>query len=347
MADKIFGVGVVGCGGISGVHIPVLLNLPGVELRAVCDIRPERAASAAERSGAAVAESFEALIARDDIDAVHLCTPHYLHAPMAIAALRAGKHVLSEKPMATTLEDARAMIAAAEAPGAGRLGIIFQNRYNPATQALKAIIASGKPGRFLGARANVCWHREAPYYTESGWRGSLTTEGGGVLINQAIHTLDLLSYIGGPIARVRGHISTDLLEGIIEVEDNCHAVFEYTGGQKGVIQLTNNYVADAPILLEAAFENATYQLLGEKLYEVTGGEMRLIERGEAPALSEKAYWGASHGLQIADFYNSLRTGRPIAVDARSAYPALNLVKAIQASSTSGEWVELDRDVSLA
>ena len=344
MADKIFGVGVVGCGGISGVHIPVLMDLPGAEIRAVCDIRPERARAAAEKTGAEIVPDFEAMLARDDIDVVHILTPHYLHAPMAIAALRAGKHVLTEKPMATTLADARAMIAADAEPGTGRLGVIFQNRYNPATQALKAIIASGAPGRFLGARANVCWHREAPYYTESGWRGALATEGGGVLINQAIHTLDLLSYIGGPIARVRGHISTDLLDGVIEVEDNCHAVFEYAGGQKGVIQLTNNYIVDAPILLEAVFERATYQLLGEQLYETTGGEMKLLERGEAPALSEKAYWGASHGLQIADYYNALRTGGKIAVDGRSAYPALNLVKAIQESSAKGCWVELDGEL---
>ena len=344
MNDKIFGVGIVGCGGISGVHIPVLMDLPGVELRAVCDIRPERARAAAERTGAEIVSDFERLIARPDIDAVHILTPHYLHAPMAIAALRAGKHALTEKPMATTLADARAMIAADAEPGTGRLGVIFQNRYNPATRRLKVIIASGAPGRFLGARANVSWHREAPYYTESGWRGSLRTEGGGTLINQSIHTLDLLSYIGGPIARVKGHVSTDLLEGVIEVEDNCHAVFEYAGGQKGVIQLTNNYVTDAPILLEAVFENAVYQLLGEKLYETTGGEMRLLERGEAPALSEKAYWGASHGLQIADYYNSLRTGAPIAVDGRSAYPALNLVKAIQESSATGQWVELDGEI---
>ena len=344
MAEQIFGVGVVGCGGISGVHIPVLMNLPGVEIRAVCDIRPERAQAAAKKTGAEIAPDFDALIARADIDAVHILTPHYLHAPMAIAALRAGKHVLTEKPMATTLADARAMIAADDAPGTGRLGVIFQNRYNPATQTLKALIASGAPGKFLGARASVCWHREAPYYTESGWRGAWATEGGGVLINQAIHTLDLLSYLGGPIARVRGHISTDLLEGVIEVEDNCHAVFEYAGGQKGVIQLTNSYVCDAPILLEMTFERAVYQLYGAKLYEATGDELRLLERGEAPALAEKSYWGASHRLQIADFYDSLRDGRPIAVDGRGGYPALNLVKAIQQSSATGDWVELDAEV---
>ncbi len=344
MSDKVFGVGLVGCGGISAVHIPALLDLPGVELRAVCDIRPERARAAAEQTGAEVSPDFQALLARKDVDAVHILTPHYLHAPMAIQALAAGKHVLTEKPMATTLADARAMIAAAEAPGAGRLGVVFQNRYNPATEALKAIIASGAPGQFLGARANVSWHREAPYYTESGWRGALSTEGGGVLINQAIHTLDLLSYLGGPIARVKGHVSTDLLAGVIEVEDNCHAVFQYAGGQPGVIQLTNNYAFDAPILLEMAFERAVYQLLGPKLYDATDGEMKLLERGEAPALAGKAYWGASHGLEIADFYDCLRTGRKFPVDGRSAFPALNLVKATQESSASGEWVELEKEI---
>lgn len=335
-------VGIIGCGGISNVHIPPLMEMDFVRIAAVCDIKPDRLAAAAKKTGAEPMTDWQALVARDDIDMVHVLTPHYLHAPMAIAALNAGKHVLTEKPMASSIEDAEKMIAAADASPA-TLSVIFQNRYNPSTLELKRLIDSGETGRLLCARASICWHRTAPYYTESGWRGAWATEGGGVLINQAIHTLDLLSFLGGPIARVRGHISTDLLGGVIEVEDNCHAVFEYENGATGVLYATNNYGVDSPILLEMVFENAVYQLVAEKLFKVEDGIPTLIIRGEnANHLGVKSYWGASHKIQIARVYECLKTGKPFEIDGRSAFPALNLVKAIYESSGKNDWVALKK-----
>ena len=335
-------VGVIGCGGISGVHIPVLMNLPQAKIVAVCDIRPDRLQKAVEQTGAQGYSDWRQVIAREDIDIVHILTPHYLHAPMAIEALRAGKHVLTEKPMASELSDAKRMIAEADT-ARGTLNVIFQNRYNASTVALKEIIASGQAGRLLCARASICWHRTPPYYTDSGWRGRWDTEGGGALINQSIHTLDLLSYLGGPIRRVRGHVSTDLLDGVIEVEDNCHAVFEYESGATGVLHATTNYGVDSPILLEMVFENATYQLLAEKLFQLEDGVPRLILRGEsAENLGEKSYWGASHKHQIARVYDCVLSGQPFEIDGRSAFPALCLVKSIYESSRKNDWVELEK-----
>ena len=150
----------------------------------------------------------------------------------------------------TDTQAAREMIRVSRQCNA-RLGVIFQNRYNPASKKLKELVASGVGGKFLGARASVCWHREKPYYVESGWRGSMTTEGGGTLINQSIHTLDLLTYIAGqPIVRVRGHVSTDRMEDVIDVETACHALAEYADGTSCVFHVTNDYVIDAPIQLE-------------------------------------------------------------------------------------------------
>ena len=338
--NDVFRVGIAGCGGISGVHIPTLMAMDGVEIRAVCDINPERARSAAERTGAEIARDFGELIAREDIDVVHVLTPHYLHAPLAIAALEAGKHVITEKPMATTLEDARAMVRAAR-KSKGRLGVIFQNRYNPASVELKRLVASGEGGAFLGARASVCWHREAPYYSMSGWRGFLATEGGGALINQSIHTLDLMTYIAGRrIERVRGHVSTDVLDNAIEVETSCHALGIYEGGARCVIFVTNDYAIDAPVTIEMTCEKKRWQIIGDKLYDATDG-MELIMDGAPPAMSDKAYWGAGHAAQLTDFYDCLRTGRRFMLEDAEAYPALNLVKAIQESSAKGGWVELD------
>jgi predicted dehydrogenase len=316
------------------------MGMENVKIAAVCDPKEDRARAAAEKTGAQIVRDFDETIARADIDAVHILTPHFLHAPMAIAALRAGKHVLTEKPMATTLQDARAMIAAARGSEA-RLGVIFQNRYNPATVELKRFVASGAGGALLGARATVAWKREAPYYLESGWRGTMATEGGGSLINQSIHTLDLLSYIAGrPIARVRGHVSTDLLSGTVEVETSCHAVAEYEGGGRIVIFTTNDYALDAPVTIEFACEKKRWQIVGDELYDATDG-MTLLLDGKPPTVSGKAYWGAGHAAEIRDFYDCLETGRPFMLEGAAGYPALNLVKAIQQSSATGEWVALN------
>ncbi|MBE5766680.1 MAG: Gfo/Idh/MocA family oxidoreductase [Clostridiales bacterium] len=333
--------GIIGAGAISGMHLPVLASMEGVKIACICDIIPERAQSAAEAYGCEFMTDWEQMIARTDIDVIHVLTPHYLHARMAIAALQHGKHVLVEKPMASELADARRMIMESDSRPNQRLGIIFQNRFNPSTVALKQIIESGEYGAFIGARASVTWHREAPYYTESGWRGKMATEGGGVLINQAIHTLDLLSYLGGPIKRVRGQVSTILLEDAIDVEDNAHAVMEYANGKTAVLHATNNYVTDAPIVLEVMLEKATYQLLGDKLLVLKDGIPTLVQEGKAPTVAEKAYWGAGHAAQLLNFYNSIRSDEPLAVNAREGYPGLNLVKAIYTSSATGSWVTLD------
>ena len=339
---KVLNVGVIGLGGISKVHIAALQKLENAKIVAVCDIKKDKLDAAAKELGADAYENYMDLIARPDIDVVEICTPHYLHAPMAIAALKAGKHVLTEKPMASETEDALRMIRTAD-ESSGSLNVIFQNRLNTSTKALKKIIDSGEAGKLLCTRASICWHRTAPYYTESGWRGTWKTEGGGSLINQSIHTIDLLSYLGGPIRRLRGHISTDLLDGVIEVEDNCHAVFEYENGATGVLYATNNYGVDAPILLEMVFENGTYQLLAEKLFKIVDGIPTLLADGRvASELGEKAYWGVSHFEQIRGVYDAICAGEQYPIDGRSAFPALNFVKAVYESSARNEWVELTK-----
>lgn len=340
---KKFRVGLIGCGGISGAHIPVLKAMENVEITAVADIRPERAQAAAEACGARVAPSWQDLITYDDIDVVHILTPHYLHAPMAIEALKAGKHVLTEKPMASTLADAKALIAASEAENAPVLGVIFQNRYNPANIELMRIAHSGECGKLLGMRASVNWHREAPYYTESGWRGAWSTEGGGSLINQSIHTLDLMIQLGGPVARVKGTISTDRLRDAIEVEDNAHAVLDFASGARGLIHVSNNYATDAPVFVECVFENATWQMIGDKLFRVENGVPQLqLDGGISATVAAKAYWGAGHPAQIKHYYECLEKGEEFPIDGRSAYPALELVKGIYASSDADDWYDMQR-----
>ncbi len=342
MKDGKLQVAVLGCGGISAVHIASLMDLEDVRIAAVCDIRPERAQAAAEKTGATAYTDWHEVIALPDIDVVHICAPHYLHAPMAIEALGNGKNVLTEKPMATTVEDARKMIAASEQPGAGTLGVIFQNRYNGAVVKVREMMASGELGAFLGAHAEVCWVRERPYYHDSGWRGSKLTEGAGSLINQSIHTLDLLSYLGGPIAKVRGSVFTGLLQDMIEVEDNAMAVALYEGGQRAIIHTTNNYVADAPVELELRFEKGILRLYGSKLYQIQDGEFIKIPVPEKKVTIGKDYWGSGHGAQVEDYYRAIRAGEHFWLDGRQGLPALALVCAIVKSSEQRCWLPVEK-----
>ena len=220
-----FRVGVVGCGGIAQVHGTVLQHLEGVELVGCADIKPERAQAFAETYGGRAYSSMEELLEHEQLDAVHLCTPHYLHTPMAKLAASRGLHVFTEKPPVMTWEQWAEFRQLEQAPI--RVGVCFQNRYNPSVQLLREVLASGKAGKVLGARAFVTWHREAPYYTESGWRGSLQTEGGGVLINQSIHTLDLLGQFLGRATQVEASMMNHHLKGVIEVEDMMEAYLTF------------------------------------------------------------------------------------------------------------------------
>ena len=146
---------VIGCGGISQVHLTALSKMDNVELVCVADIKEDRAKARAEAFGCAYTIDWREFITRDDIDVVHICTPHYLHAPMAIALLDAGKRVLTEKPMASEVADAEEMIR----HSGGRLGVVFQNRYNEASQIIRQSIADGRYGKLLAQRAAVNWHR--------------------------------------------------------------------------------------------------------------------------------------------------------------------------------------------
>jgi len=239
-----FRVAIIGCGGIAQVHAAVLNNLQETELIACADIRPERAGAMAEKYGCRAYASMDALLDAETPDAVHLCTPHYLHAPMAKAAADRGIAVFSEKPPVISREQwALLEDAAAKVP----FGVCFQNRYNPNVEEAKRLIREGVYGRLLGGRAFVTWKREIPYYRDSGWRGAWATEGGGVLINQSIHTLDLLVQLFGAPDRAETHMVNHHLKGAIEVEDTVEA-YLILGGCPVLFYATTAYTTDAPVI---------------------------------------------------------------------------------------------------
>lgn len=315
-----FRAAIIGCGGIAQVHASVLHTLPDTELIACADIRPERAAAMAEKYGCRAYPSMDALLENERPDSVHLCVPHYLHAPMAKAAADRGIAVFSEKPPVISREQWQLLEeAAAKVP----LGICFQNRYNPNVEEAKRLIASGEYGKLLGARAFVTWKREAPYYLDSGWRGTWATEGGGVLINQSIHTLDLLVQLVGRPERAETHMANHHLNGTIEVEDTVEA-YLVLGGKPTLFYATTAYSQDAPVLIELNLEGAVLRLESDAL-EIRTGKGTERKTFEVPATLGKGYWGTGHTACIADFYQSIAEGKPFRNDLDSVRDTADLM----------------------
>ena len=254
----------------------------------------------------------EEMLEKESLDAVHLCTPHYLHTPMAQMAAEKGLAVFTEKPPVINREQwAQLEEAAKKTP----LGVCFQNRYNPNVRAAERIVASGEYGALAGARAIVKWYRTAPYYTESGWRGAWDTEGGGALINQAIHTLDLMVRFLGAPQRVEAHMANHHLKNVIQVEDTVEA-YLVLGGKPALFYASTAYTQNAPIMLELQLEKATLRIEEEELAIRTDAGWR-HETFPVPATLGKDYWGSGHLVCIRDFYDALEQHRPFQNDIAS------------------------------
>jgi len=332
--------GIIGCGNISGMHADVLSQLPNVKVAGVCDIHPERAQALAQRFHCPAYSDYRELLARPEIQCVHICTPHYLHASMSIDALQAGKYVICEKPMAIFPEDAQAMIRADQQAGGNHLCVVFQNRYNASSQTLKQIIQSNEMGRLLALRGQVVWCRTPEYYSDD-WHGSQALEGGGVLINQAIHTLDLVQWLGGGVSTLRGHVSCDKLYDCMEVEDSAHGYMQLQNGASALFYATIAYAMDSPIEIEAVFAQGIARLCGDSLSVTCANQTRTVVDTAAADTGHKGYWGTGHTAQISDFYHCVSNGLPFFIDGIQGLEAVKLVQGFYTSSRTGKPVRIN------
>lgn len=337
---------IIGCGSIAKVHAESIRALEGVTLSAVADCRSERAEALAREYGSGdvrVCSSLEELLEEHKPDVLHICTPHNCHVPMAVQALAHGVHVFMEKPPAINRTQYHQLQEAVSGCGSS-LGICFQNRYNETTKTVDRLLQEPETGALLGARAFVTWNRPAPYYTESQWRGRLESEGGGALINQAIHTLDLLiHWLGNPIC-VEASMANHHLKGVVEVEDTLEAFLAFDGGTSpfspnACFYATTAYAADAPVLIELACEHASIRLEGNQVQcRYHDGQTVTYDHSAGPA-SGKAYWGNGHLACIADYYHSLGHGLPYANDLASADVTFDAMMKIYESARQAEKTE--------
>lgn len=326
-------VAVIGCGNVSKVHFPAAASSPAAELIAVCDIKPERAEAKGKEYGVPAYTNYEEVLDLQP-DIIHVCTPHNTHAEITIAAAERGINVLTEKPMAVTLHDADRMIKAAQDNNI-KLGVIFQNRYNASSIAVRNAVRSGELGKIRGCRMFVTWYRPDEYYSRSDWKGTWDKEGGGVLIDQAIHTIDLMQWIMGDIELLEASIDNRTHD-LIDVEDVAEATIFFKNGAVGSLYACNYYTYDADVFLEIHGEKGIARMEKDnaiiRIHDKH--EMRVYPEGDHEVIG-KSYWGVNHKVQIDKFYTDVLEDRPVEIDGFEGRKALEIVRAIYYSGSNG------------
>ena len=301
-------IGLIGCGDVSVVHFEAIRDIEGLELVGVADTDPQALARAVELTGVPGFASTQELIDGVRPDAVHVTTPHHEHIDPSLTALAAGVHVLQEKPLAHTLDEGQRLVDALKsAPGGAKVGICFQNRYNLASQRLHELLASGELGAVRGT-----------------WEGS----GGGLLINQAIHTLDLVQWLLGGVERTDGHVATRRFADVIEVEDTAELLLHHPGGVTTSFYATLTAPQHRPVEIELDCEKAYVSLRGgtEGGLTIRWADGRVDTVGERSVTSGgRSYWGVSHELLIRDFYERLEEPEPFWISPREAMASMEIL----------------------
>jgi len=307
------------------------------KLVAVTSRREERAKEFASRWSLDLwFNDYWEMLEKAPIDAVIINTPHHLHYPMALDAIKAGKHVLVDKPMAISLKEADGMIREAEKRDV-KLGVVLQSRFDPTMRKVKDAAQEERFGRLILGEATVKWFRTKEYYEKSSWRGRWATEGGGALINQAIHTIDLLLWIMGPPRYLWAQIDT--VAHRIEVEDIAVAAIRFENGALGVVQGSTAIYPGLPTRLEIHGTRGTALIEGEvlKRWSVIGEEEVIVERAKeglkAWARPEMAP-ATNHASLILDFAEAVLNDRQPFVDGVEGRRSLELIMAIYESSRS-------------
>ena len=328
-------VAVIGCGSIHRMHTTAITILNQSDLVAVCDINEEKAATTGNYYSVPYYTDYKELISSEKIDVVHICTPHFLHTTIAQYSLSHGIHVLSEKPMAIEYEDAKSTVELAERMKLN-YGVIFQCRYNDASVFVKNKLEDGSLGKIQGARAVLTWNRSKEYYANSDWKGTIDKEGGGVIIDQAIHSLDLITwFINSELRSIEATI-TNHAHDYINVEDTAEGFLVFKDGTKAMFWATNCYTYDEPVEIRLFCENGTVILTyDDARITYNNGQVVSITQRNATVgdyLGGKQCWGLSHKIQIEQFYNSIINGIEPEISGRQALKTQFLINEIYRSS---------------
>lgn len=342
--QKKIGVGIIGTGSIAGVHIQSVRELENCQLLGLASSSRERARAAAEKYGLRVYEDYHNLLKDNDIRLVIICTHSGNHLEPTLAAAAAGKHVLVEKPLEVSLKRADQMIEGCRQAGV-KLGCIFQNRFSPDYQRLKNAVTAGELGKLNLGNAYIKWYRDPAYYDSSDWKGTIKGDGGAALINQGIHTIDLLLDIMGDVASVFGKVKT--VKHQIEGEDLGVGLISFASGALGTVEGSTAITPGYPERLEIFGDKGSVILEAGKIISwqvgTEAGQPEDVQPDNGSGASDPTAIGhALHKAQINDFAEAILEDREPAVTGVSGRKSLELIMKIYESSRKGKEVRVSR-----
>jgi UDP-N-acetyl-2-amino-2-deoxyglucuronate dehydrogenase len=337
-------IAIVGSGNIASTHAMALSLVPDVRLVAVCARNEKSGALLAEKAGARVFASVDELLSGGNFDAALIATPSGVHQDAVLPLLKAGRHVLCEKPLEIATSRVRAMLTAAEEAGVILAGF-FPLRCGAGAQAIRDAVEVNRFGRMTFVSARVKWWRDGAYYGSSGWRGTWDLDGGGALMNQGIHAVDLLQWCGGPVREVSAFSGTLAHDGL-EVEDTLAATLHFESGALGTLAATTSCYPGLPLSLEVSGDRGTAVLVDDKIErwsfaEEAPGDEIVRANGEAGqvrggASDPRAISCEGHRRQIEGFCRSIREGVRDFIPATEAGRAVAIVEAIYEAARSGK-----------
>ena len=340
--------GLLGCSVIGPLHAEAIASLPDAQLVAVTDIVVERAEMLAAKYDARAYSDINEMLARERLDVVTICTPSGMHGEHACCAMRAGCHVIVEKPMEIRLEAIDEMLRVQREQGV-KLAVISQHRFDSASQRVRALVDEGAFGRLVLGAAQIPWWRSQEYYNSGGWRGTWRLDGGGVLMNQSIHWIDLLSWLLGPVRSLSAY--TDTLAHRMETEDTAVAILRFASGALGTITATTGASPGLATRLDILGDKGSAVIEADELgflslardgREAAGAygskvKMSTARKSEVQAASDPgALATRSHALQIADMLRAIRQDGTPLVDGYAARHAVEIILGIYESSHTGK-----------
>ncbi|HEX2916848.1 MAG TPA: Gfo/Idh/MocA family oxidoreductase [Chloroflexia bacterium] len=354
MAERTVGFGVVGCGVIGPTHCLAIQDAERAELIGVCDTDPAKAAMLGDRFGVPYFTDLNELLAQPGLDAISVCVPSGNHAEVGVQAARAGKHVLSEKPIEITLEAADRLIAACEESGV-KLGVISQHRFAPDVLKVKQAIEAGDFGTMVLGEASIKWYRTQQYYDSGDWRGTFALDGGGALMNQGVHYIDLLQWLMGSVESIQAVVSTRTHQ--IEVEDLGLAILRFQNGALGTITGSTSVFPGLPEKLEIHGSEATALIEADKLKQYLrrsemaevgnyglGAKSQVETENSGGAADPAAIGHSLHTAQVTDFASAIMEDRQPAITGRDARRPLEIILTIYKSSAEKRPVLLNEVV---
>jgi predicted dehydrogenase len=336
-------IGLIGGGNISETHARAALAIPGVEIAAVFGSNREKIERLAKAYGGAAYTDYAAFLAHKPMDMVAIGSPSGLHAEQGIAAARAGLHVLTEKPIDISTAHADALIAACDKADV-RLGVFFQDRFKPDLRRVKGLLDAGILGKPIVAEARVKWWRPPEYYAGSKWRGTTALDGGGALMNQGVHTVDLLLWLWGDVTAVQAKMGAQLHK--IEAEDTVVALLEFANGAFGTLIATTSVFPGYPRRVEFTGSEGTLAIEQDLLVraDLHKPDPTLIrdEPGDQDVRAASAAVNDIRGHQAAmeDFLRAIREHGKPACDGREGRRSTALVEAIYAAARTGARVKV-------